>query len=358
MREPPGSAFRPAPDAAERPAKKPLFIVWTAFQRRVASMDQALGFDVRYLPPPFPRKWLKPFGYLLQGLRTARVVLEERPDAVWIQSPPTFLPHLLLALRPFAGGFRTIVDAHHAVFEPPWSRAPGAVAAMNRCDLVLVHNAESRLVAEKAGVTPAKIRILEDLPPTLAARPPGAAGGGAAEGPYVLAPCSFLADEPIPVLIAAARLAPEIRFLITGSRRKAEALGFAADAPENVRFTDYLPLAEFERLLLEAPVVLGLTDAEGVQLSVANEALGAHRALVLSDTRILRAMFGEAALFARNEPAELAARLREALARRPELEARSAALKTRRQRDWRAAAAAVTAMPDRAAPLVSKKDMS
>ena len=45
-------------------------------------------------------------------------------------------------------------------------------------------------------------------------------------------------------------------------------------------------------------MVLGLTDAEGIQLSVANEALGAHRALVLSDTRILRAMFGEAALFA------------------------------------------------------------
>ncbi len=38
--------------------------------------------------------------------------------------------------------------------------------------------------------------------------------------------------------------------------------------------------------------------------------------------------------------------LREALARRPELEAASAALKARRQRDWRVAAAAATALLD------------
>ena len=57
-------------------------------------------------------------------------------------------------------------------------------------------------------------------------------------------------------------------------------------------------------------MVLGLTSMEGVQLSVANEALGAERALVLSDTRILRAMFGEAALFAPNTPEGLAARAR------------------------------------------------
>ena len=92
--------------------------------------------------------------------------------------------------------------------------------------------------------------------------------------------------------------------------------------------------------------MLGLTDVEGIQLSVANEALGAHRALVLSDTRILRAMFGAAALFAPNTPEGLSGALRDALARRPELEARSAALKARRQADWRDAVAAVTATPD------------
>jgi len=329
-------------DTSERPMKKPLFIVWTGFQRRVASMDQVLGFDVHYVPPPFAPTWLKPLGYVVQCLRTARIVFARRPDVVWVQSPPTFLPHLLLALRPLAGGFRIVADCHHRVFEQPWSRVPGTAWTMNRCDVVLVHNDETRPLAEALGVIPAKIRALEDPPPDFGPPPPEAADAR----PYVLTPCSFSADEPIPVLLAAARLAPELRFLITGSRRKAEALGFTRDLPANVEFTDYLPLAEFERLLLDASVVLGLTNAEGIQLSVANEALGAHRALVLSDTRILRTMFGAAALFARNTPEDLSASLREAVGRRAELEARSAALKVRRQTDWRVAAAAVTAMLD------------
>lgn len=322
--------------------KKPLFISWIGFQRRVASIDQILGFDVLYVPPPFQAKWLKPLGYLAQTLRTAGALLVRRPAVIWTQSPPSFLPHLLLALRPIAGRYKIVVDCHQSVFEPPWTQVPGATAAMNRCDLVLVHNAETRSLAEGIGVAPERIMILEDPPSELAAPEPGRAEDPNAP-PYVMVPCSFAPDEPIPALIEAARLAPEIRFLITGSRRKAEGLGYLRDAPENVRFTDYLPVPEFERLFVNASVVLGLTKFEGIQLSVANEALGANRALVLSDTRILRAMFGEAALFAETRPEAIAERLREALAQRPELERRSAALKTRRQQDWRAAAAAVNA---------------
>jgi hypothetical protein len=42
-------------------------------------------------------------------------------------------------------------------------------------------------------------------------------------------------------------------------------------------------------------------------------------------------------------PEDIAAQLTQAVARRAELETRSAALKTRRRQDWRAAADAVTA---------------
>lgn len=348
MRPTTGTGLAPPPQgAAGAAAKKPLFIVWTRFQRRVASMDQVLGFDVHYIPPPFGPKWLKPLGYVVQALRTAGVLAARRPDVVWVQSPPTFLPQLAVALRPLAGGFRIVADCHHMAFEPPWSRIPGTIWALNRCDVVLVHNTDSRAAPEAAGVAPGRIRVLEDPPPSLDLPEPDATQPAPAQvQPYVLAPCSFQQDEPIPILLEAAQLLPEVCFLITGSRRRADALGFTRNAPGNVRFTDYLPLGAFEKLLVEASVVLGLTDTEGVQLSVANEALGAHRALVLSDTRIMRAMFGEAALFAKNTPEDLAARLDEALARRSELETRSAALKTRRQADWRAAAAAVTAMLD------------
>ena len=91
-------------------------------------------------------------------------------------------------------------------------------------------------------------------------------------------------------------------------------------------------------------MVFGLTNVEGIQLSVANEALGGNKALVLSDTTILRSMFGEAALFTLNTPEAIATALRDALARRPALEAASAALKVRRQAAWRAPAEKVARM--------------
>ncbi|MBA3324953.1 MAG: glycosyltransferase [Rhodobacteraceae bacterium] len=320
---------------------KRIFISWCHFSRRIASMDNYFGFEIHLIPPLSERKWIKPFGYIFQALRTARVVMAGRPDEVWLQSPPTFLPHLLLALRAVAGRFRIVADCHFQTFTPGWIWVPATIWAINHCDGVLVHNAESRPAAEAVGVNPKLIYTLEDPPSNIA--PEQKRRTSPEAPPYVLAPCSFSSDEPVAVLLAAARLLPELCIMITGSRAKAERLGFTRDCPENVSFTDYLPLPEFERLLIGASVVLGLTSVEGIQLSVANEALGADKALVLSDTRILRAMFGEAALFGRNTPEDLAMRLRQALAARVELEGRSAALKARRQQDWLATAAAVAA---------------
>jgi glycosyltransferase involved in cell wall biosynthesis len=127
---------------------------------------------------------------------------------------------------------------------------------------------------------------------------------------------------------------PELRFLVTGSLKRAEAQGFTAGPPGNVTFTGFLDLADYDALLANATVVLGLTTEEGVQLSVANEALGAGRALVLSDTRVLRAMFGAAALLSANTPAALAGTLRAACARREQLQEASRALRDQRLAAW------------------------
>jgi len=328
--------FRGDPLAAG--GRRRLFLSWCDFSRRIASLDEHYGFEeMVYVPSPVLRKWQKPFGYLRQFAQSARILATRRPDEVWLHCPPTFLPHLALLMRPFAGRYRIVADYHSGATSAKWSWVPGAIWAVNRCDVILLHNQEAVPQAEALGVRMDKTVLLEDPPATRMA-----AGASAAvdadRPPYVLAPCSFNPDEPIRLLLDAARLAPEIPVLITGSRRRAELMGFTEDVPANVTFTDYLPLDAFERLLFGASVVFGLTDVEGIQLSVANEALGADKALVLSDTAILRAMFGEAAVMARNTPEALAAGLREGMARREALEARSRALKEKRLQAWRAPA--------------------
>ena len=324
----------PAPaDTAPAPGTdRDLYLAWIGFQRRAVSMQEILGFDLRHLPPPWEPKWLKPLGYLAQTRDTIRLVRSGRYDTVWVQTPPTFLVHLLLALRR-RHPFRLIADCHHGALLPPWSSLPGAISLLNRCDVVLMHNAESVETAAGMGVDRTRMVVLEDPPPPDFHADPAGSAAMSAE-PYVLVPCSFKYDEPIPVLMETARAVPELRFLVTGSRKRAEAQGFTAGAPDNVSFTDFMPVEDYDAVLAGAAVVLGLTTEEGVQLSVANEALGAGRALVLSDTRVLRGMFGEAALMSANTTADLAGTLREALARKSELEARSTALRDRRLADW------------------------
>ena len=322
------------------PARRRLFLSWSDFSRRIASLDEYYGFEMHYVPSPVVKKWQKPFGYLYQLVKSAKILLTRRPEEVWLHCPPTFLPHLALALKPFAGRYRIVADYHSGATAERWNWVPGATWAVNHCDLILLHNEEAIPEAKAVGVQMEKTVMLEDPPPTRMA-PAGGAAVATDRPPYVLAPCSFNPDEPIPLLLDAARLVPEIPILITGSKKRADLLGFTRDVPANVTFTDYLPLDEFERLLFGASVIFGLTNVEGIQLSVANEALGADKALVLSDTSILRSMFGEAAVLVKNTPEGLAAGLREGMAQREELEAKSCALKEKRIRDWRGPAAEV-----------------
>jgi glycosyltransferase involved in cell wall biosynthesis len=311
-------------------ASRDLYVAWISFQRRALSMQEILGFELQFVPPPFASKWLKPVGYLWQALVTSWLVLSRRPRRVWVQSPPTFLPHLLVFLRLFRR-FEIVADTHHEALIAPWGRLPGALAMLNRCQSVLVHNAESLEEAQRLGVARRRLLVVEDPPPPDMLPDPATE---AEVAPYVLVPCSFKSDEPIEVLLGAARRLPEVEFRVTGNRARAEAQGYTADAPANVTYTGYIPLEDYDRTLQQAAVVLGLTSEEGIQLSVANEALGAGRALVLSDTRVLRAMFGSAALLTPNTVPGLAATLGEALEHRGDLEERSRALCARRQAEW------------------------
>ncbi|WP_424930953.1 glycosyltransferase [Amaricoccus macauensis] len=307
-----------------------LYIAWINFQRRALSMQQVLGFELHFVPSPFETKWLKPLGYVWQALRTSWLVLTRRPKRVWVQSPPTFLPHILVVLRLFRR-FGIVADTHHEALIPPWAKVPGALGVLNRCNTVMVHNSESLEEAARLGVDRKRLLVVEDPPPP---NMQGDANVAEAARPYVLVPCSFKSDEPIEVLLEAARALPDVEFRVTGNRARAEAQGYTEGAPENVNFTGFIPLEDYDATLKGAAVVLGLTSEEGIQLSVANEALGAGRPLVLSDTRVLRAMFGSAALLTPNTSPGISATLREALDRRTELEERSRALSDRRLAEW------------------------
>lgn len=318
---------------------KQIYIAWTGFQRRPESMRPAFNYDLHYVAPPFASRWLKPFGYMVQAWRTLRIVRRTGADVVWIQLPPTFLPHVMIAIRMFVRRpLRIIADCHNRAFRAPWSKLPGLAAVLNRMDVVLAHNEEVGQDALRMGIDPARLAIFETRPAQVAPPADLPSRGGP---PTILVPCSFSEDEPIEALLGTAALAPEIHFRVTGNLAKAQARGFVAKAPANLEFTGFLSKEDYDRALFTSDALLGLTTIEGIQLSVANEAVGAGLAMVLSDTAILRTLFGAAALFAINEPEALATACRQAVARSTELAVRSAELRVARESRWAGQAAHV-----------------
>lgn len=316
---------------------KDIYIAWVPFQRRLDSMQPFFGYQTFYVVSQVSSPRLKLLDYLIKSAKTVQIILSNRPKVIWLQLPPTFLVHLVMIACALSGiRARIVLDCHNATFRGFWSKIPGLRALMRRADACVVHNEEVVADCAAMGVAPTRIVVLED--------PPAPFTDVATSGhDYILVPCSFHDDEPIHELLDAARLLVGRKFYITGNRARAESKGFVAQAPDNVVFTGFVPTEEFDSLLRNAGLVLGLTKYEGIQLSVANEAVGAGQALVLSRTVILQKLFSEAAIFCENTAQGLADAVHAGFANREELVARSRALKLESTRSWETGAARLRA---------------
>ena len=323
----------------QRPATKPLHIAWTTFQRRQVSMADSVCFECVFLPIKAKSRIIKALTYISSLVKTVHLLHERRPETVWVQLPqvPALWAALIYrALSPT--GVKIVADCHNAQLRAPWSNFPLAKWSLRRADAILVHNEAMLAQAEKLGWPMDKVLVLEDVPATGKDKPPTgiAAKHISAPKPWIVFPGSFAADEPIQEVLAAARIASECTFIITGRPERAEQNGHNIDdLPKNVILPGFLSIELFDDLLREADVVTGLTREEGIQLSVCNEALGFGRPLVTSDTQILRKLFGEAAVLVETKnPTSIAAGCREALGHADEYARKSRDLAVERTFMW------------------------
>jgi Glycosyl transferases group 1 len=318
-----------------------LHLAWAVFQRRQVAMAPLAGFECLFLPLTYKggSHFMRGLHYLVLAWRTWRVLALHRPQELWLQLPQVPLLWVALLYRTFSlRPMRIVADCHNAMFSPPWSSMPGGISLLSRCELVLVHNDQMLAAALALGLPADKLRVLEDVPAAQMPKPEAPPAWLAdLPRPWVLMAGSYGRDEPVAeVLQAAGSLVGQATVIITGRLSNAQRNGHDISAPPaNVRLTDYVPVQQFDNLMGNADVVLALTRFDGIQLSACNEALGFGRALVVSDTPLLRRMFDSAAVVADSgDPAALANAIRAAAARQRVLENASAALARRRRDDW------------------------
>lgn len=314
-------------------------LAWTTFQRRQESMRDIAGFDCWFYPVPRSGKLIKLFNYARLFINSVSELRRAAPDVVWVQLPQVPALWAALAYRALAGKpVKVVADCHNAQLRKPWSHFPLALWSLKKADAILVHNEAMLERAGLIGWPMDKVLVLEDVPAIGKDQPPNgsAAKHIAAPKPWVLFPGSFAADEPIQEVLQAARLAPELTFIITGRRERARQNGHNIDdLPSNVVLPGFLSVELFDDLVREANVIMGLTREEGIQLSVCNEALGFGRPLVTSDTRILRKLFGSAAVLVDiSDPASIAAGCRDAVCNAAEYGEKSKALSVARIAQW------------------------
>lgn len=317
-----------------------VFIAWTPFQRRQLSMAPLLGFEPVFMPLGQGPRPLRPLQYLHHALATLDFLRGRRPETIWVQLPQVPLLSAALWHRRWVDpGVRIIADCHNRILNPPWNRWPGLKAQMNACDAVVVHNRTVLPKVEALGIRPELLRILED-PPALLRRV--ARSAAPHPKPWVLFLASFNPDEPIQELFAAARLAPDIHFVLAGEAGRANGRHVLADPPPNVVLPGYLSGDALDAAILEADAVLALTKLEDAQLSSAAEAIGAGRPMVLSDTPVTREMYYQGGVFVDTyDPASIVRGCRVAIAEAGRLRAESQALREERYRRWWTQAAAI-----------------
>src|SRR2546428_2454558 len=249
-----------------------------------------------------------------------RRLRQERPDVLVVISPPVIAPlvaWLWSALHPC----RLVVDCHTGALHWPkwgWTR-PLHRLLFRRAHAVLVQTEEDEARLRAWG-TPV-VLLPDDLPDPSEADP-GPPGRGV---PRVVVAGSFDWNEPVAAALAAAAVVPEVEFRLTGDVSRLPR-SVRAGAPANVVFTGYLPYAQFLGELLTVDVVAVFSTDPHIMNRAAFEAVGLGRPLVLSDLPGLRSRFGDAALFAPNDPRSMADAMLQALARQEELAAKSRAL--------------------------------
>lgn len=319
---------------------KEVYLGWTAFQRRQESMRHLVGFECWFFPVAHGGRLAKLLSYLRLFVKSLCALRRAAPMVVWVQLPQVPALWAALAYRAIAKNpVKIVADCHNAQLREPWKRFPFALWSLKGADAILVHNEAMLDQARSIGWPMNKVVVLEDVPATGMDRPPIgiAARHINAPKPWILFPGSFSADEPIKEVLEAACIASEYTFIITGRPERAKQNGHNIDElPKNVVLAGFLSIELFDDLMREADVVIGLTREEGIQLSVCNEALGFGRPLVTSDTKILRELFGEAAVLVEtSNPMSIAAGCREAAGHVEAYSKRSRALALARVTRWK-----------------------
>lgn len=144
--------------------------------------------------------------------------------------------------------------------------------------------------------------------------------------------CTFSKDEPYKEMFEAAeRLSEDIVIYVTGKHHSGQ---LPQQLPQNLILTGFLPEQEYINILFSVDLVVDLTIRENCLLCGAYEAIGAGKPQVLTNKRILREYFGNAAIYTDNSPEDISQKINIALMEPEKFLENIRTIKKHRENEW------------------------
>lgn len=279
--------------------ERALFLVWgpPSHGPRSKVFARELGIDVHFVEATRRRGLLvAPYKYVVQAVKTVRLLRRTRPEVIFVQSPPTFA-----VMAAALSGAAYVIDAHSAAMlwwvwtRPRWLNR----ILFRRSVATIVTDQHWADWLESIGATPVVIR---DIPTSFVTGPKP----GLDPGFQVLVVNTFSSDEPLEEVIGAARLTPDVQFHVTG-RVEAHPERVPVDLPKNVRFTGFLPDDDYYALMKASSAVICLTTRDHTMQRGACEAVSVGRPIITSDWDLLRTYFDRGTAHVNNTAESIAA---------------------------------------------------
>jgi len=246
------------------------------------------------------------FKYSVQFYRTIVILLRERPDIVYVMTPPTIVCFPVWCASKITR-LKYVIDAHTGAFLlPPWSKLVFLHKLFSRAALATI--VTNQRLADIVSDWGAKWVIVPDVPVAF----PEIGNIDLQPGICMAYINTFTIDEPLDLLLAAAKIVPEVSIYVTGDT-SACANDIIHNAPDNVIFTDFLSRASYAGLIMGCQSVICLTKLDHTMQRGAYEAIYLGKPVITSNFGVLRSNFPIGTVFVNNDVDSIADGIREML---------------------------------------------
>lgn len=308
--------------------QRSVFVAWIDYDGRSSLLAHYLGAEVHFISIGQRGKRIQaPIRYLIQAFRTWSVLRREKPNIIFVQSPPIFAILVVFIFSRLFGS-QYVIDTHSSSF---FSRTWGLFLPLHRLLsqhslTTIVPSAQLGEIVKGWGCHSSVVGFTPGIFPV---------GEFPRRGDKfsIAVVCSFDPDEPTEALLESARALPDVNFYFTGNSYRANK-NITSNSPANCTFTGYLPFGQYVGLLRGVDAVMDLTNWDNTLLLGAYEAVELGKPLITSDWPILRDYFPIGTVHVSNTVEGITGGIRRAQDNRSRLESEIKVLRRQLHASW------------------------